>query len=148
MGIWQRTHSSDTQDLAFEYAWVAQVRFARPTQQLDAVIAFYHDGLGLNKLGEFRDHDGYDGVMLGLPGKTYHLEFTRHAAGRPCRAPSADNLLVLYVPDEAQVRAMRERLEGSGHAPVEPENPYWKQNGVTYEDPDGWRVVLCHSPGI
>jgi len=22
------------------------------------------------------------------------------------------------------------------------ENPYWDVNGVTFEDPDGWRIVL------
>ena len=26
--------------------------------------------------------------------------------------------------------------------PVEPANPYWASHGVTFEDPDGFRVVL------
>ncbi|WP_425293855.1 hypothetical protein [Microvirga pakistanensis] len=30
----------------------------------------------------------------------------------------------------------------------EPENPYWLGQSVTFEDPDGWRVVLCQTPGI
>ncbi len=34
------------------------------------------------------------------------------------------------------------------HRPVEPENPYWIDKGVAYADPDGWRVVLCGTPGI
>jgi catechol 2,3-dioxygenase-like lactoylglutathione lyase family enzyme len=148
MDIRQRTHSSDTEDLAFEYASVVQVRFARPTDQLEAIVAFYRDGLGLEQIGEFRDHDGYDGVMLGLPAKTYHLEFTQRAGGSPCPAPTADNLLVLYIPDGAQMLGLRERLARLGHAPVAPENPYWLQNSVTYEDPDGWRVVLCNAAGI
>jgi hypothetical protein len=25
---------------------------------------------------------------------------------------------------------------------VAPENPYWNGRGPTFEDPDGWRVVL------
>ena len=29
-----------------------------------------------------------------------------------------------------------------GILPVEPENPYWKDKSETYEDPDGWRVIL------
>ncbi len=147
-GISRLTHDTDAEDLAFEYAWVAQVRIARPTHQLDAVVAFYRDGLGLKQVGEFRDHEGYDGVMLGLPGKTYHLEFTRHVSGSPCPVPSADNLLVLYIPDRDQLCGIRERLEALGHVPVEPENPYWRKVSVTYEDPDGWRVVLCNSAGI
>ncbi len=148
MGTWPQAHQSDSEDLRFEYAWVAQVRFARPTTRLDAVLAFYRDGLGLRKLGEFRDHDGYDGVMLGLPGKTYHLEFTQHASGAPCPPPSTDSLLVLYIPDRTQLLAIRERLEGLGHLPIAPENPYWLKDAVTYEDPDGWRVVLCNTGGI
>ena len=27
----------------------------------------------------------------------------------------------------------------------QPENPYWKNAGVTIEDPDGWRIVLQNS---
>ena len=134
--------------LPFPGAHVAQVRIARPTDQLEKVVAFYREGLGLRELFRFSEHDGYDGVMLGLPGATYHLEFTQHAAGSPCPAPSADNLLVLYIPDAGELAALRARLEQLGHQPVEPENPYWLDKSVTFEDPDGWRVVLCHSSGI
>jgi catechol 2,3-dioxygenase-like lactoylglutathione lyase family enzyme len=134
--------------LTFSGAHVAQVRIARPTDRLEKVVAFYREGLGLRELFRFADHDAYDGVMLGLPGATYHLEFTQHAMGSPCPAPSADNLLVLYIPDAAEWAALRARLERLGHQPVDPENPYWLDKSVTFEDPDGWRVVLCHSTGI
>lgn len=77
----------------------AQVRVARPTGRLEEVVAFYRDGLGLTVVGEFRGHAGYDGVMLGLPGLDYHLEFTRHEDGGPCPAPSRDNPLVFYFED-------------------------------------------------
>ena len=127
---------------------LAQVRIARPTDRLEAVVAFYRDALALPILGSFRDHDGYDGVMLGLPGKACHLEFTRHRDGSPCPAPSRDNLLVLYIPDEADFERARARIEAQGHHPVEPENPYWRGKSLTYEDPDGWRVVLCRTGGI
>jgi len=81
------------QDLEFSAARVTQVRIARPTDRLEEVVAFYRDGLGLPELTRFKDHAGYDGVMLGLPGSDYHLEFTSHADGSPCPAPSIDNLL-------------------------------------------------------
>jgi YycE-like N-terminal domain len=74
---------------------VRQVRVARPTDQLDQVVSFYTEGLGLPELLRFDDHDGYAGVMLGLPGADYHLEFTSHADGSPGAAPSRDNLPVL-----------------------------------------------------
>ena len=127
---------------------VAQVRIARPTDRLEQVVAFYRDGLGLPVLGEFRDHAGYDGVMLGLPGHDYHLEFTQHRDGSSCPAPSRDNLLVLYIPDPTSLAQALRRLEERGHAPVEPENPYWRDKAWTYEDPDGWRLVLCGTGGI
>jgi len=125
-----------------------QVRFARPTDQLAAVERFYCEGLGLLKLGEFRAHAGYDGIFIGMPGFPYHLEFTQHEAGSPCPAPTRDNLLVLYIPDQGAIDRTVTRLEAMGHPPVEPENPYWIGRGVTIEDPDGWRVVLVASPGI
>jgi catechol 2,3-dioxygenase-like lactoylglutathione lyase family enzyme len=122
---------------------VERVRVARPTDRLDAVVRFYRDGLGLPELGRFEGHAGYDGVFLGLPGEEYHLEFTSHADGSPCPAPSRDNLLVLYLADGAAVAATAGRLAALGYPPVEAENPYWTELGaVTVEDPDGWRVVL------
>ena len=121
---------------------VIRVRVARPTDRLDEVVRFYRDGLGLPELGRFEGHRGYDGVLLGLPGSDYHLEFTAHADGSPCPAPSEDNLLVLYLESEAAAAAAASRLAELGYPDVEPENPYWDGRSVTIADPDGWRVVL------
>ncbi len=41
-----------------------------------------------------------------------------------------------------------EHLRALGREPVEPENPYWAAKGFTFEDPDGWRVVLMNTAGI
>lgn len=126
---------------------VRQVRIARPTDQLSEVTRFYRDVLGLTELGRFTGHAGYDGVMLGLPGADYHLEFTQHVDGSPGRAPTTDHLLVFYVDGAAEVAALAERLHAAGHDPVEAENPYWTEAGaVTVEDPDGWRVVVVPGP--
>jgi catechol 2,3-dioxygenase-like lactoylglutathione lyase family enzyme len=126
---------------------VRQVRVARPTDRLAEVIHFYRDGLGLAELYRFEGHAGYDGVMLGLPGTEYHLEFTRHRDGSPGRAPTQDNLLVLYFDGRPEAEATAARLAALGHPAVPPENPYWTDNGgITVEDPDGWRVVLMPAP--
>lgn len=121
---------------------VAQVRIARPTDKLNEVVQFYVDGIGLKRIGGFKGHQGYDGELLGLPGISYHLEFTQHDDGSPCPAPTKDNLLVFYIPNEDAVNRIVERLGAMGYFPVPPENPYWEQDGVTIQDPDGWRVVL------
>ena len=118
------------------------LRVARPTDHLEDVVRFYRDGLGMTVIGSFADHDGFDGVMLGEPGEPYHLEFTRlrgHVVGR---APSADNLLVFYLPNADDWRAAVDRMGRAGYAPVKSFNPYWDRNGCTFEDPDGYRVVL------
>lgn len=127
---------------------VTQVRVARPTDRLDEVVRFYRDGLGLEVIGSFEGHAGYNGVMLGLPGREYHLEFTSHDEGSPCPAPTKDNLLVLYIPDRAAINQLTARLNSLGFFAVPPENPYWLQHGTTFEDPDGWRVVLMNTGGI
>jgi catechol 2,3-dioxygenase-like lactoylglutathione lyase family enzyme len=127
----------------------SQIRVARPTDQLDAVRRFYCEGLGLEELGGFSGHAGYDGVFIGLPGSDVHLEFTAHADGSPGAAPSRDNLLVLYVESVEARDEVAAQLRRLGVAPVDPENPYWTGvAALTFEDPDGWRVVLVPGEGI
>ena len=126
---------------------VAQVRVARPTDQLDEITRFYRDALGLPELYRFEGHAGYDGVMFGLPGSSYHLEFTAHIDGSPCPAPTRDNLLVFYFDDASAQQSAARRLAQFGFTAVEAENTYWSDNaGITVEDPDGWRVVLMPTP--
>ena len=115
-----------------------QVRVARHTERLEGVVAFYRDGLGLPEIGRFRGHEDYDGVFLEIPGTGAHLELTaggRHGAP----TPHPESLLVLYVGDDAGVQAIAARI---GAEPATPANPYWAAHGLTFEDPDGFRVVL------
>jgi catechol 2,3-dioxygenase-like lactoylglutathione lyase family enzyme len=120
----------------------AHLRIARPTDDLETVARMYRDGLGLAELGRFTDHDGYDGVMVGHPGADLHLEFTHHRGHAVGRAPTADNLLVYYVPDAGEHAACCARMEAAGFRAVPSENPYWDRHGRTFEDVDGYRVVL------
>lgn len=127
---------------------VSQIRIARPTHQLAKVVRFYTEGLGLKAIGSFENHEGYSGVMIGLPGHAYHLEFTEHERGSPCPAPTKDNLLIFYIPERQAIERVVARLSAMGYAAVKPENPYWAHEGVTIEDPDGWRIVLMNTQGI
>lgn len=118
------------------------LRVARPTDDIEALLPFYCDGLGFAVLYRFVDHGGFDGIMLGHPGSPYHFEFTRahrHAAGR---APTPDNLLIFYLPDIAQWQAAVDRMEAAGFTAVPAFNAYWDRQGRTFEDPDGFRVVM------
>lgn len=118
------------------------LRVARPTDHIDEVVRFYSGGLGLTKLGSFEDHEGFDGVMLGVPGAPYHLEFTQKRGHDAGRAPTKENLLAFYLPDQQQWQAAVDRMVAAGYEPVSSFNPYWDRAGRTFEDPDGYRVVL------
>ena len=120
----------------------AHLRVARPTDDLSAVIEFYRDGLGFDVLYQFKDHDGFDGVMLGRKGAPFHLEFTRKVGHKAGRAPTEDNLLVFYIPDAGEWAKAVARLENAGYNSSKSFNPYWDQKGKTFEDPDGYRIVL------
>ena len=115
-----------------------QLRVARHTERLEEVVAFYRDGIGLTEIGGFRDHNGYDGVFLEVPGTGAHLELTA-GGGHRAPAPHPESLLVLYLGDDEAVRTVVTRL---GVDPVPPANPHWAEHGVTVRDPDGFRVVL------
>lgn len=118
------------------------LRVARPTDRLDEVVRFYVVGLGLVELDSFIDHDGFDGVMVGAPGAAYHLEFTHRRGHTAGSAPTKDNLLVFYLPDAGEWRSAVSRMMTAGYPPVPSLNPYWERSGRTFEDPDGYRVVL------
>ncbi len=119
-----------------------EVRFARHTERLDEVARFYLD-LGLQEIGEFRDHDGYDGVFLAIPGTDAHLELTSGGA-HSAPAPHPETLLVLYLGTQA---AVDDAVRRAGVEPVAPANPYWATHGVTLLDPDGFGVVLVPTRG-
>ena len=120
----------------------AHLRIARPTDHMDDILRFYRDGLGFELIGSFRDHDGFDGIMLGHPGAAYHLEFTHKHGQIAGHAPGHENLLVFYLPDSEDWRRAVERMTTAGSHPVPSFNPYWDVRGLTYEDIDGYRVVL------
>jgi catechol 2,3-dioxygenase-like lactoylglutathione lyase family enzyme len=118
------------------------LRVARPTDHFDEVVRFYVVGLGLDKLGSFENHDGFDGMMVGKPGAPYHLEFTHQRGHTVGSAPTKDNLLVFYLPDDGEWKSAVNRMEAAGYTSVPSLNPFWDLNGCTFEDPDGYRVVL------
>ncbi len=118
------------------------LRVARPTDHLEEILHFYERGVGLTRLGSFEDHDGFDGVILGVPRAPCHLEFTRNRDRVAGHAPSQDHLLVFYLPDQKDWLAAVNRMIAAGYPPVPSFNPYWDRAGRTFEDPDGYRVVF------
>jgi len=118
------------------------LRIARPTDNLREITNLYEKGLGFSQLGAFEGHAGFDGVILGHPNHPYHLEFTQRHGVNAGRAPTQDNLLVFYVPDLDEWQDRCNHMEVAGFVDVPAVNPYWDAEGRTFEDPDGYRVVI------
>lgn len=123
-------------------ASASDFRVARPTNALEPLRRFYVDGLGLEVIAQFADHDGFDGLIVRLPGTTVQIEFTVAHGHTAPRSPTEDHLLVFYVPQPALHRALVERMQANGYSSVPSFNPYWDRYGVTFSDPDGYRVVV------
>lgn len=121
-------------------------RFARPTNDLSQVRKFYIEGIGLTILGGFENHEGFDGMMLGQEGWPYHLEFTTKVGHQAPPSPSEDLLLVFYFTNPKEYEIRKEKMKSLGFLPVKSFNPYWDQNGLTYQDFEGYRVVLVNGP--
>ena len=117
------------------------VRVARPTRDLDAAAAFYGDLLGLPVLGSFEDHDGFSGLILGLPDASRQLELVASPDAGP--TPSTEDQLVLYFGSSERVEETAARIRAAGHEPNISPNPYWAGVGaVCFVDPDGYWLVL------
>ncbi|HEX6047841.1 MAG TPA: VOC family protein [Gemmatimonadaceae bacterium] len=115
---------------------------ARPSRDLARATRFYTQALGFELLAAFADHADIDGVILGHPSWPYHLEFTRRRTDPLMPRPTDEDLLVFYLPDRSQWETVSRRVRDFGAQPVPSSNPYWNECGVTFEDPDGYRLVL------
>ena len=123
----------------------AHLRVARPTDNLQAITDMYQTGLGLDVLSTFEGHNGFDGIMLGNAEMPYHFEFTHHRGHEAGVAPTQDNLLVFYIPDKGEWESQCLKMTDAGFKEVPSYNPYWDRAGKTFEDLDGYRVVLQNS---
>ena len=124
------------------------LRIARPTDRLDEITSMYISGLGFQMLSGFKDHNGFDGSIIGHPNHAYHLEFTHHTGTEVGRAPTKDNLLIFYIPDPDSWVENCKNMELAGFICVQSYNSYWDSAGKTYEDLDGYRVVLQNSEWV
>jgi hypothetical protein len=120
----------------------AVMRVARPTDNLEQITKMYADGLGFEVIGGFDGHGDFSGRMLGHPKHHYHLEFTTHSKEKAGRAPTLENILVYYVPDDVEFDRAIDRISSSGFKKVDSFNPYWEGDAQTFEDLDGYRVVI------
>ncbi|MFD7263798.1 VOC family protein [Streptomyces sp. NPDC059874] len=120
------------------------IRVARPSLDLKAAERFYVDGLGLDVVWRSAKSEpgAHDLLMVGPAAGGWHFELTHDADNPIAPSPTVDDLFVVYL-GEAPDETLVERLVEHGGKRVASHNPYWDEWGVTVEDPDGYRLVLC-----
>ena len=122
-------------------------RFARHTNDLEKIKSFYVNILGLEVLGGFENHDGYDGIFLGKPSENWHLEFTK-SAETAVHTFDDDDLLVFYPNTKLEFEVILENVKKHGVPFIDAKNPYWKNlantEGKMFMDPDGYRIVVTN----
>lgn len=117
------------------------LRIARHTNDLKALSEFYGTVLFFEILGEFKDHNGYDGVFIGKPGMDWHLEFTQSFESAK-HTFDEDDLLVFYPETEEEYEKLIANIQRLELPTITPKNPYWRGNGTMIEDPDGFKIVV------
>ncbi|RDT50001.1 VOC family protein [Escherichia coli] len=118
------------------------MRIARPVTNLERFFLMYRHGLGLQKIAEFTDHEGFNGIMPGCKGLPGHIEMTVCLNHPVTPSQTAEDLLVLYYPQKDEWVRTCIRMAEAGFKEVSAFNPYWDVNGKTFIDPDKYSVVI------
>ena len=116
-------------------------RYARHTQNLDKLIYFYTSVLEFEVIGKFEAHNGYDGVFLGKAGENWHLEFTQDGH-LPESQFDEDDILVFYPETLVEFQKILANLEYYKVPLLTPKNPYWKENGICFQDCDHHNIIV------
>lgn len=118
-------------------------RFARHTNDLEKIKSFYIHILGLELLGSFENHNGYDGVFIGKLNENWHLEFTKSEETTTFNFGDED-FLVFYPNSIEDYNRMISSLNKNAKKSNPTKNPYWNENGKLYLDPDGYGIIISN----
>jgi hypothetical protein len=118
-----------------------QFRVARHTNRIVQLTDFYVQVIGLENLGAFKNHSGYDGVFIGKENSDWHLEFTQTNETVDHKFDD-DDILVFYPATATEYRQIVKNIKARNLPMLTPKNPYWQENGVAIKDPDGYCVVI------
>ncbi|QES93689.1 VOC family protein [Empedobacter brevis] len=118
-----------------------QFRSARHTNRIKEIETFYTKILNLDILGDFKNHNGYDGLFIGKANTDWHLEFTT-SSDHVNHQFDEDDCLVFYPETQNEYEAVIKNLEFYRIEPIQAKNPYWNINGISFLDPDGFVVIV------
>jgi hypothetical protein len=116
-------------------------RYARHTTEISRLIPFYVGILELEILGEFKDHQEYNGVFFGKPHFNWHLEFTESTEAANHHFDE-DDLLVFYPENEQEYKQILLNIQLNQLEIRKAKNPYWNENGILIQDPDGFGIII------
>ncbi len=116
-------------------------RFARHTNNLEALKNFYIAVLGFEHLGGFENHNGYDGIFIGKPNLNWHLEFTRSKELVTLNFGEED-YLVFYPETRYEFETIKRKLIEYNFTFIPSRNPYWNENAIIVKDPDGYSIII------
>ncbi len=117
-------------------------QFARHTSDLKPLIEFYTKILGLEILGEFKNHSNYDGVFIGKKSLSWHLEFTTNNTIIE-HSFNEDDLIVFYPSTKEEYKLICDKVNLNNLPILIAKNPYWNENGIFIKDPDGQGIIIA-----
>ena len=118
-------------------------RVARHTNDLEKIKSFYVNILGLEVLGGFENHAGYNGIFIGKPKADWHIEFTT-SNEKANHVFDDDDILVFYADTKAEYNTWIGNFQNNNIAIIPSKNPYWNDNGKMFLDPDGNRIIISN----
>ncbi|WP_343694130.1 VOC family protein [Flavobacterium sp.] len=117
------------------------LRVARHTNDLKKIEDFYVDILGFELLGNFQNHNNYDGIFIGKSGLDWHFEFTKSNVEAK-HSFDEDDVIVLYPKTISDYDTLINKLIHNKIETITAANPFWNENGKMIQDPDGYRIVI------
>lgn len=118
-----------------------KIRIARHVKAIEPMVHFYSDLLGLEVIKTFKQHNGYDGVIMGYKTSDWEIEFTKSTES-PMHTTDEDDLLILKYDDIEVYRSVIEKLSLEKNIEFAPRNPFWEDQGKLFKDPEGYGVVV------
>ncbi|MCD9573923.1 VOC family protein [Flavobacterium soyae] len=123
------------------------LRVARHTNDLEKIENFYVNVLGFERLGDFQNHNNYDGIFIGKSGLDWHFEFTQsHTEAN--HSFDEDDVIILYPKTISDYNELIHKLIRHNIATITATNPFWNENGKMIQDPDGYRIVISSLKAI
>lgn len=114
--------------------------FDRPVQNPTRSAELYSNGLELDILDKFTDHNGNLGYKVGLKGLFWHFEFIQF------ESPSTtEEIFVLYVMEKERYDRLCAKMEKIGFATIDHSVLGDKEELTTFRDPDGYRTNIHYT---